>query len=125
MSSNVNVVALSGNLTRDPETRMAGSMTITTFRLAVNDRRKNGSTGEWEDYANFIDCTIFGARGESLAKILKKGTKVSLAGKLRWSSWEKDGQKKSKIEVIAEEVDILSSPKKQAQDDLYPSDMPF
>ena len=97
----INRVIISGNLTRDPELRQTQSgMAVLSFGVAVNDRRKNPSTGEWEDYPNFVDCTMFGARANSLAQYLSKGTKVSIEGKLRWSQWERDGQKRSKLEVI-------------------------
>ena len=79
------------------------------FGVADNDRRKNQQTGEWEDYPNFIDCTMFGARAESLSRYLSKGTKVSIEGKLRWSQWEREGQKRSKIEVIVDELEFMSS----------------
>ena len=79
------------------------------FGVAVNDRRKNQQTGEWEDYPNFIDCTMFGARAESLSRYLSKGTKVSVEGKLRWSQWEREGQKRSKLEVIVDELEFMSS----------------
>lgn len=102
----INRVVLSGNLTRDPELRTtAGGTPIMSFGLAVNDRRKNSQTGEWEDYANFVDCTLFGNRATGLAPLLSKGTKVTLEGKLRWSQWEKDGQKRSKIEVVVDNID--------------------
>lgn len=105
----INRVVISGNLTRDPELRRTQSgMAILSMGVAVNDRRRNAQTGEWEDYANFIDCTLFGARGESLAEILTKGAKVAIEGKLRWSQWERDGQKRSKIEVIVDEVELMS-----------------
>jgi single-strand DNA-binding protein len=105
----MNYVALSGNLTRDPEMRATKSgSTILTFGIAVNDRVKNGSTGEWEDYPNFFDCVVFGKRAESLSRILAKGMKVALGGKLRYSSWEKDGQRRSKIEVIVDSLDFMS-----------------
>ena len=88
----INRVIISGNLTRDPELRStAAGMPVLGFGVAVNDRRKNQQTGEWEDYPNFIDCTMFGARAESLSRFLSKGTKVSVEGKLRWSQWERDG----------------------------------
>ena len=84
----INRVIISGNLTRDPELRQTQSgMAVLSFGVAVNDRRKNPSTGEWEDYPNFVDCTMFGARANSLANYLSKGTKVSIEGKLRWSQW--------------------------------------
>jgi len=106
----INRVIISGNLTRDPELRStAGGVNVLGFGVAVNDRRKNQQTGEWEDYPNFIDCTMFGARAESLSRYLSKGTKVAIEGKLRWSQWERDGQKRSKIEVIVDELEFMSS----------------
>ena len=106
----INRVIVSGNLTRDPELRStAGGMPVLGFGVAVNDRRKNQQTGEWEDYPNFIDCTMFGARAEALSRYLNKGTKVSIEGKLRWSQWEREGQKRSKIEVIVDELEFMSS----------------
>ncbi|MDO4503387.1 MAG: single-stranded DNA-binding protein [Coriobacteriia bacterium] len=106
----INKVIISGNLTRDPELRQtAGGMPVLGFGVAVNDRRRNAQTGEWEDYPNFIDCTMFGTRGQSLARYLSKGTKVAIEGKLRWSQWERDGQKRSKIEVIVDELEFMSS----------------
>lgn len=106
----INRVIISGNLTRDSELRATQSgMPVLGFGVAVNDRRKNQQTGEWEDYPNFIDCTMFGARAQSLSQYLRKGTKVSIEGKLRWSQWERDGQKRSKIEVIVDELEFMSS----------------
>ena len=106
----INRVIISGNLTRDPELRSTASgFPVLGFGVAVNDRRKNQQTGEWEDYPNFIDCTMFGARAESLSRYLSKGTKVAIEGKLRWSQWERDGQKRSKIEVVVDELEFMSS----------------
>jgi single-strand DNA-binding protein len=105
----INKVLISGNLTRDPELRATASgMPVLGLGVAVNDRRKNQSTGEWEDYPNFIDCTMFGTRAESVSRFLSKGSKVTIEGKLRWSQWERDGQKRSKIEVIIDEIEFLS-----------------
>lgn len=112
----INRVIISGNLTRDPELRSTGSgMPVLQFGVAVNDRRKNSQTGEWEDYPNFVDCTMFGARAESLSRYLSKGTKVSIEGKLRYSQWEKDGQKRSKLEVVVDEIEFMSSQQSQQQ----------
>ena len=86
----------------------SGGTQVLSFGVAVNDRRRNPQSGEWEDYPNFVDCTMFGARAEALSRYLSKGTKVALSGKLRYSSWERDGQKRSKLEVIAEEIEFLS-----------------
>ena len=105
----INVVVISGNLTRDPELRHTnGGTAILSFGVAVNDRRRNPHTQEWEDHPNFVDVTVFGARAEALSRYLSKGTKVAVSGKLRYSSWERDGQKRSKLEVIAEEIEFLS-----------------
>jgi single-strand DNA-binding protein len=105
----INRVLISGNLTRDPELRStATGMPVLGMGVAVNDRRKNATTGEWEDYPNFIDCTMFGVRAESVSRFLQKGSKVVIEGKLRWSQWERDGQKRSKIEVIIDEIEFLS-----------------
>ena len=107
----INRVMISGNLTRDPELRSTGGgMSVLKLGVAVNDRRKNQQTGEWEEFPNFVDVTVFGARGEALAKFLSKGAKVAIEGKLRWSQWENpQGEKRSKLEVVADEVEFLSS----------------
>ncbi len=111
----INRVNISGNLTRDPELRVTGSGTqILSFGVAVNDRRRNPQTNEWEDVPNFVDCVVFGARAEPLSRFLSKGSKVALEGKLRYSSWEtKDGQRRSKLEVVVDEVEFLSSRNQQ------------
>lgn len=124
----INRVIISGNLTREPELRRTqGGMAILSFGVAVNDRRRNQETGEWEDYANFVDCTMFGNRAESLSNYLSKGTKVAIEGKLRWSQWEREGQKRSKLEVIVDELEFMSSRDRQldAQADTYDDDCPF
>jgi len=109
--SNINRVIISGRLTRDPEVRStAGGTTVMGLGVAVNDRRRNQQTGQWEDYTNYIDCTMFGARAESLSHILTKGMLVCIEGRLRWSQWERDGQKRSKIEVIVDEIEMPSRP---------------
>ncbi len=105
----INRVVISGNLTRDPELRSTASGTsVLGFGVAVNDRRRNPQTGEWEDYPNFVDCTMFGVRAEGISKYLTKGTKVAIEGKLRWSQWERDGQKRSKLEVIVDEIEFMT-----------------
>ncbi len=106
----INRVIATGNLTRDPELRttVSGSP-VMGFGIAINDRRKNSQTGEWEDYPNFVDCTVFGNRADALSKFLRKGMKVAIEGKLRWSLWERDGQKRSKIELIVDEVEVMTA----------------
>lgn len=105
----INRVNITGNLTRDPELRQTqGGMAVLSLGVAVNDRRKNPSTGEWEDCPNFIDCTMFGSRAEALSRHLSKGTKVAIEGKLRWSQWERDGQRRSKLEVMVDEIEFMA-----------------
>lgn len=105
--SSINMVCISGNLTRDPELKSNKSGTsVLEFSVAVNDRVKEGN--EWKDRPNYIDVVLFGARADSLARIMHKGDKVCVTGKLHWSSWEKDGQKRSKINVYADNVELMS-----------------
>lgn len=105
----INRVNISGNLVRDPELRSTAVGTqILTFTVAVSDRRKDPKSQEWEDVANYIPCVVFGRRAEPLSKFVFKGTKVALEGKLRWSQWDKDGQKRSKIEVIVDDIEFMS-----------------
>ena len=128
----INRVNISGNLTRDPELRQTqGGMAILSLGVAVNDRRKNQQTGEWEDVPNFVDCVVFGTRAEKLAQFLAKGSKVAIEGKLRWSQWEKDGAKRSKLEVIVDEIEFMSRgqqgqrQQQTASADLYDENIPF
>lgn len=112
---NINVVMISGNLTRDCESfATAGGTFVLKFGIAVTDRRKNPQ-GEWEDYPNYVDCAMFGSRAEKLQQYLQKGAKVAITGHLRWSQWEKDGQKRSKIEVIVDNIELMSSRDRQQE----------
>ena len=110
MSGNINRVNISGNLGRDPELRTTASGTqILSFSVAVTDRQKDKSTGEWTDYTNWADCIVFGNRAPALADILHKGAKVAVDGKLRYSAWEaNDGSKRSRLEVVVDEVEFMS-----------------
>lgn len=106
---NINRVNLTGNLTRDPDLRSTdGGMPVMGFGIAVNDRRRSQQTGEWEDYPNFIDCTMFGTRAQSVSRFISKGSKVAIEGKLHWSQWEHDGQKRSRLEVTVDEIEFMS-----------------
>ena len=115
----VNQVAVTGNLTREPELRATqGGTAVLSFGIAVNDRRKNAS-GQWEDVPNFFECVTFGNRATALSDILTKGMKVAVAGKLRYSSWEKDGQKHSKVDIIANDVELMQNRKPQQEPQRY------
>lgn len=110
----INNVSITGNLTREPELRgTAGGTAVLSFGIAVNDRRKNQQTGEWEDVPNFFECVTFGNRATALSDILTKGMKVAIAGKLHYSSWEKDGQKHSKVDIIVREIELMQNRKPQ------------
>lgn len=128
----INQVSITGNLTREPELRCTASGTaVLSFGIAVNDRRKNQQTGEWEDVPNFFECITFGNRAMALGDIITKGMKVAIAGKLHYSSWEKDGQKHSKVDIIANEIELMQNRKPQQEQPqqeehaYYDVDLPF
>ena len=108
-ASNLNVVVITGNLTRDPELRSLPSGTsVCDLRVAVNTRRKNGATGEWEDKPNYFDVKVWGAQGENCARFLSKGRPVGVQGRLEWREWEtQDGQKRQAVDIIADSVQFL------------------
>lgn len=110
-ASNINIVAITGNLTKDPELRSTGSgMSVCQLRVAVNSRRKD-QNGEWVDKPNYFDVVVFGAQGENCANYLAKGRPVAVEGRLDFSEWEaKDGSgKRNKVEIIANSVQFLGS----------------
>ena len=106
----VNVVTVSGNLTRDPELRQTqGGSPVLSIGIAVNERRRN-QAGEWEDYPNYFDCVPFGAQAEGLSRHLAKGMKVAINGHLHYRSWkDQNGQNRSKVEINVDELEFLSS----------------
>jgi len=111
-ASNVNVVVITGNLTRDPELRHTGGGTaVCELRVAVNSRRKDGQTGEWMDKPNYFDVKVWGAQGENCAQYLAKGRPVAVEGRLDWREWEakEGGGKRQKVEIIANSVQFLGS----------------
>ena len=108
MAGSINRVVLVGNLTRDPETRQAGATTVCSLRLAVNDRVKDPTSGEWGDRPNYFDVDVFGAQGERCGQWLAKGRQVAVEGKLRWREWEtQEGQKRSAVSVVADNVQFI------------------
>ena len=107
-----NRVILAGNLVRDPETRFAPSgLAVTGFGIAVNHRYK--SNNEVKEEVSFFDIVVFGKMGENCAEYLSKGRPVLVEGRLRQRRWEADGVKRSKIEVLADNVQFLGSPRGQ------------
>jgi single-strand DNA-binding protein len=111
-ATNINVVCITGNLTRDPELRSTpGGTAVCKLRVAVNSRRKDGQSGEWIDKPNYFDVTVWGAQGENCANYLSKGRPVAVDGRLDWREWEaQDGSgKRQAIEIIANSVQFLGS----------------
>jgi single-strand DNA-binding protein len=115
-ATNINRVIITGNLTADPELRSLPSGTsVCKLRVACNTRRKDNSTGEWVDKPNYFDVTVWGAQGENCARYLSKGRPVAVDGRLEWREWEdKEGNKRQGIDIIADAVQFLSSPRDDA-----------
>jgi single-strand DNA-binding protein len=104
---NINRVVLTGNLTRDPDVRTTpGGLTICKLGIAVNTRKRSGD-GQWEEKPNYFRVTVFGAQGEQCGKYLHKGRGVAIDGRLEWSQWESDGQKRESVDIIADSVQFL------------------
>jgi single-strand DNA-binding protein len=100
----INTVVISGNLTRDPEIRAIGSGTsVCEIGVAVNERIKD-EMGNWTDRPNYFDVTIWGGMGEWAGRSLVKGAGVVIEGRLRYEAWEKDGQKRSKVKIVANSI---------------------
>ncbi|HEY6533187.1 MAG TPA: single-stranded DNA-binding protein [Acidimicrobiales bacterium] len=101
-----NSVTVVGNCTRDPELRFTSSgQAVATFGLAVNRRWQNRSTNEWEEAVSFFDVTAWQQMAENVAESITKGSRVVVTGRLDQRSWEtQDGEKRSKIEIVADEI---------------------
>ena len=111
----INTVVITGNLGKEPEVRStANGTTIMQFNLAVSERRKVNN--DWTDYTHWIPCVMIGTRAESLSKLLHKGSKIGVTGKLNYSSWKNDnGETRSKVEIKVFEVELLSPKKDGSQ----------
>src|SRR2546421_9441665 len=102
-----NRVILLGNLTRDVEVKyLQSGMAVAEIGLAVNDRRKN-QAGEWVEEVTFVDITLWGRTAEVAGEYLAKGSPALIEGRLKLDQWETDGQKRSKLKVIGERMQML------------------
>src|SRR3989344_5695804 len=107
MARSFNQVILMGNLTRDPELRTTpNGQSVCSFSLALN-RSYKGGDGEWKEMTDFIDIVAWGPLGERVAQYLTKGRPALVSGRLQSRSWEQDGQKRNKVEVVAQDVTFL------------------
>ena len=104
--NDVNSVALIGRLTKDVDIKYLQSGTaVVNFSLAVNESVKNGNS--WSERASFFDVTFYGRQGEGLQRYLTKGKQIAITGTLQQQRWQKDGQTKSKIVIIAKIIQLL------------------
>ena len=104
--ADINHVVLVGRLTRDAELKYTtGGQAVCKFSVAVNRRRKNGD--QWEDEANYFDIVLWGRQGEALNQYLLKGKSVGVEGELRQDRWQQDGQNRSKVEIVANNIQLL------------------
>jgi len=107
MARSLNQVTLMGNLTRDPELRQTpNGQNVTSFSLALNRSYKDAS-GEWQEATDYVDIVCWGPLAERVAQYLSKGRRCLVQGRLQSRSWEQDGQKRSKVEVLANDVTFL------------------
>lgn len=108
MPANINSVTVTGNLTQDPELKTVGEgFAICNLRIAVNGREKKGD--QWQERADFFDITVFGGQGENCAKFLEKGKPIAVSGRLKQERWETDDGKRSRVVIIARDVQFLPS----------------
>lgn len=111
MARSFNQVTLMGNLTRDPELRSTpNGQSVCSFSLALNRSYKNSTSGEWVEATDYVDVVAWGPLGERVAQYLSKGRPALVSGRLQSRNWEQEGQKRSKVEVVANDVTFLGGP---------------
>lgn len=105
---NLNKLLFAGRLTRDVQVKnLNGGMTVAEFGVAMSEKRTNKSTGEEKEIPCFLDCAAFGNTGEAIAQHFQKGKAIFLEGKLKFDTWEKDGQKRSKLSMIVDSFQFV------------------
>ena len=110
MARSFNQVILMGNLTRDPELRSTpNGQSVCSFSLALN-RSYKAADGNWQEVTDYVDCVAWGPLGERVSQYLQKGRPCLVNGRLQSRSWEQEGQKRSKVEVVCSDVTFLGTP---------------
>ncbi len=106
MANDINIVTLVGRLTRESELKYTNSgLAVCKFSLAVNRRKRSGD--QWTDEVSYFDVVLWGKQGEAIQQYLGKGKQIAVSGELRQNRWEQDGQKRSKVEIVASNVQLL------------------
>ncbi|MEO5360611.1 MAG: single-stranded DNA-binding protein [Nitrospirota bacterium] len=119
MPNDTNNCIFTGTLGRDIELKyVSNNMAIASFSIAVNSTKKVGN--EWKSETDWIMVKCFGKQAESIAERAQKGTPLMVSGRLKQEKWEtKDGEKKERIIVLANSVEVLLRPRKDAQGGTY------
>lgn len=122
--SNLNVVFITGNLTRDPELKQTASGTsVAELGVAVNTNVKKD--GAWDSKVNFFQVTVWGKQADTVNEHLAKGSKVAITGRLEWQQWEnKEGQSNSRVIIVAQQIEFLGPPKKSSSGPGTSSEIP-
>lgn len=126
MAQDLNVVTLTGRLTKDPELRTThGGTAVCAIRLAYTTRRKSQS-GEWDDKSNYVDVTVYGNQGDRAAQWLSKGRRIGVSGRLEWREWEaNDGTKRQAYEIVADNIVFLDKADDSQRSGDYQAPVPF
>jgi single-strand DNA-binding protein len=110
MARSLNQVTLMGNLTRDPELRQTPTgQSVCSFSLALNRSYKDSASGDWKEATDYVDVVAWANLGERVAQYVTKGRRVLVQGRLQSRSWEQDGNKRNKVEILASDVTFLDA----------------
>lgn len=122
MARSLNQVTLMGNLTRDPELRQTpNGQNVVGFSLALNRSYKD-QAGEWQEATDYVDVVAWGPLAERVSQYLSRGSRALVQGRLQSRSWEQEGQKRSKVEVLANDVTFLNNQGGQAGEEVFNAD---
>ena len=124
MANDINVAVVGGNLTRDAELRVTqGGTKVLTFTVANSDQRM--VDGRWEDSPNFVQCVLYGERAEGIKPYMTKGRKVTVSGRLKYRSWEREGERRSALELRVADVQLSGRPEQTKAMEVYDGEIPF